>query len=82
MAGKRGNMAETIELTDEIKIKILEKRLRQIARIIYDVDYRAQFADGPVTNTRHEMTDDEMREIYKLAGGNAAAEKFVISYDG
>jgi hypothetical protein len=26
-------------------------------------------ADGPVTNTRDEMTDEELRRIYRLAGG-------------
>ena len=42
-------------------------RLVEIARIIEDVDNRCLAADGPVTKTRHEMTDDEMRAIYALA---------------
>jgi hypothetical protein len=44
-----------------------EVRLLRIARIIETVDNRAMAADGPVTPTRHEMTDDEMRQIYALA---------------
>ena len=42
-------------------------RLAEIARIIEYVDNRCMAADGPVTKTRHEMTDDEMRAIYALA---------------
>lgn len=42
-------------------------RLADIARLIEDVDDRCLAADGPVTKTRHEMTDDEMREVYRLA---------------
>jgi hypothetical protein len=45
------------------------KRLAQIAAIIEAVDQRCLAADGPVSNTRHEMTDHEMRTIYWLAGG-------------
>ena len=44
-------------------------KLRQIADIIDLVENRCLAADGPVTNTRHEMTDDELRRIYVLAGG-------------
>lgn len=43
------------------------QRLREIVRIIEDVDHRAMAADGPVTPTRLEMTDEEMRDIYRLA---------------
>lgn len=42
-------------------------RLKRIAGIIEDVETRCMFADGPVSKTRLEMTDDEMRDIYKLA---------------
>ena len=42
-------------------------RLAEIARIIEDVDSRCPAADWPNINTRHEMTDDEMRAIYALA---------------
>ncbi len=44
-------------------------RLKRIAEIIEAVDDRAMVADGPVTNTRHEMTDREMRTIYEIACG-------------
>ncbi len=43
--------------------------LDSIAAIIEAVDDRAMAADGPVTPTRLEMTDREMREIYRLATG-------------
>ena len=49
--------------------KTLQTRLFLIRGIIERVDYRAQFADGPVTPTLEEMTPEEMSEIYKLAGG-------------
>lgn len=42
-------------------------RLDRIADIIEDVDLRCMATDGPVTKTRNEITDDEIREIYKLA---------------
>lgn len=48
-------------------------RLAEIARIIEYVDNRCLAADGPVTKTRHEMTDDEMRAIYHLAKDGASA---------
>ena len=48
-------------------------RLAEIARIIEDVDNRCLAADGPVTKTRHEMTDDEMRKIYQIAKEGASA---------
>jgi hypothetical protein len=44
-------------------------RLREIAKIIEDVDRRCMVADGPVTPTRREITDSELRRIYKLARG-------------
>jgi hypothetical protein len=46
-----------------------DERLRQIKEIIDGVENRCMAADGPVTNTRVEMTDDELRRIYRLAGG-------------
>lgn len=46
-----------------------DARLAQIAAILEAVDGRCAAADGPVTKTRHEMTDDELREIYRLATG-------------
>ena len=48
-------------------------RLAEIARIIEYVDNRCLAADGPVTKTRHEMTDDEMRAIYALAKDGSSA---------
>jgi hypothetical protein len=40
---------------------------RQIVEIIERVDNRCMAADGPVTDTRAEMTADEMVKIYRLA---------------
>lgn len=48
-------------------------RLREIADIIESVDQRCAAADGPVSDTRHEMTDKEMRRIYRLAIGKPHA---------
>jgi hypothetical protein len=45
------------------------KRLRKIASLIEEVDNRAAAADGPVTPTRLEMTDREMRQVYALTKG-------------
>ena len=45
----------------------LGRRLKRIAEIIEDVDQRCMAADGPVTPTLQEMTQDEISEIYKLA---------------
>lgn len=45
-------------------------RLDGIAHIIEDVDNRCMAADGPVTDTRDEMTKEEMREIYRSAKVN------------
>lgn len=53
-----------LELVDEIEA--LEKRLRDIRSIIESVENRCMAADGPVTNTRDEMTDEELRRIYRL----------------
>lgn len=44
-----------------------EQRLDAIAEILEIVDNRCAAADGPVTKTRHEITDEEYRRIYKLA---------------
>jgi hypothetical protein len=42
-------------------------RLNRIAQIIEDVDNRCLAADGPVTPTLQEMTQDELSRIYALA---------------
>jgi len=49
------------------KSKSNRKRLDEIAEIIESVDDRCLAADGPVTKTREEITDEEMRKIYRLA---------------
>ncbi len=46
-----------------------KRRLTQIAQIIEAVDDRCLAADGPVTPTNQEITIDEIRKIYRLAGG-------------
>lgn len=43
------------------------QRLALIAQILEDVDQRCMAADGPVTETRHEITGNELRKIYQLA---------------
>lgn len=42
-------------------------RLRRIAQIIEAVDTRCMAADGPVTPTLQEMTQDDISRIYALA---------------
>jgi hypothetical protein len=44
-----------------------EERLKLIAKIIWDVDNRCIVADGPVTQTLEEMTQDEISEIWELS---------------
>ena len=62
-------------LTDQVVLHDANTRFAQsnwelwtaidsVCKIIEDVDNRAMAADGPVTKTRHEMTDGEMRTIY------------------
>lgn len=45
----------------------LSLRLQRIADIIERVENRCMATDGPVTDTRKEITKAEMRRIYKLA---------------
>lgn len=45
------------------------QRLRGIANILEGVDFRCMVVDGPVTPTRQEITDNELRAIYLLATG-------------
>ena len=46
-----------------------QDRLDCITKIIEDAESRAIAADGPVLETRYEMTDVEFRKIYRLAKG-------------
>lgn len=43
------------------------QRLAAIAQILQAVDARCMAADGPVTLTRLEITDEELRRIYVFA---------------
>lgn len=45
------------------------QRLKKILDIIETVENRAMAVDGPVNNTREEMSDKELRQIYLLAKG-------------
>lgn len=51
------------------KATTARQKLAEIAKIIEAVDDRCMYADGSVTKTRHEITDEEMRVIYWLASG-------------
>ncbi len=46
------------------------KCLREIAGIIEAVGNRCMAADGPVTGELDEMTEAELRKIYRLAKGS------------
>ena len=49
-------------------VRLTEKeRLNRIAQILESVDCRCAAADGPVTPTRHEITDAELHSIYVLS---------------
>ncbi len=48
---------------------MLRSRLLAIKEIIDGIENRCMAVDGPVTNTRVEMTDAELQRIYRLAGG-------------
>lgn len=50
---------------------MMHARLTSIKEIIEGIENRCMASDGPVTNTRHEMSDEELRRIYRLAGGTA-----------
>lgn len=56
---------------EEIKmgLAVIEarERLDKIREVIERVENRCMAADGPVTNTRYEMADEELREIYRLS---------------
>ena len=49
---------------------------KEIVSIIEAVDQRCMAADGPVTPTLREMTQEEMSRIYRLAkqGSRSSAE--------
>jgi len=53
---------------DRCRIKP-RRRLARVADIIERVDLRCAAADGPVTATLDEMTQDEISRIYALAKG-------------
>ena len=48
----------------------LHRRLNRIAEIIEMVENRCMASDGPVGRTISEMTNDELKEIYRLATGS------------
>lgn len=56
--------AKRVAAAKDAEISRLSARLKRIAEIIWDVDGRCMAADGTVANTRDEMTDDELREIW------------------
>ena len=45
----------------------MKNRLLQIHGVIDVVEQRCLAADGPVTKTHDEITDNELRRIYKLS---------------
>ena len=58
-------------LKKNIPTRRAEDRLKKIANIIEGVDERCMAADGPVTPTLEEMTQEELSKIYKLAKGES-----------
>ena len=45
---------------------LMAKALRKTAAIIVAVENRCMAADGPVTRTTEEITEDELRAIYRM----------------
>jgi hypothetical protein len=74
-AGEVDSLLKKLEdaaLGNEESAAMGRARLSSIKEIIDGIENRCLAADGPVTNTRHEMTDEELRRIYRLAGGTTA----------
>lgn len=53
----------------QIAIADVKDALLGIQRVIESVEARCMAVDGPVTPTHQEITDSELRQIYRLAGG-------------
>lgn len=51
------------------RVKALQKRLARIKELIEAVEQRCLAVDGPVSKTCDEITDADLKEIYRLAGG-------------
>ena len=49
------------------ELQIAKRKLASIRQIIENVDLRCMAADGDVTRTKDEITDWEIRGIYKMA---------------
>ena len=58
-SGERGRMLEAIAS--------LTAPAKEIETIIYAVEARCMAADGPVTPTLAEMTEDELRRLWQAA---------------
>jgi len=56
---------EVVRLDQQLRDAV--KRLNRIAEIVENVDARCMHADGDVTPTLEEMTQEEISEIYRLA---------------
>lgn len=53
----------------------LAARLQRIAEIISRAEQRAMAVDGPVSATREHITEDDLRQIWRLAIGKQASRK-------
>lgn len=60
-------------LPDDKETALVMKQRAEIVDMILTIENRAMACDGPVTNTRIEMTDEELQRIYVLAGGKIHA---------
>lgn len=58
-------------LLARIKRMTPSSRLAAIKEVIEAVDNRCMAVDGPVPSTLDEMSQAEIAEIYRLAGGRA-----------
>lgn len=59
-----------VKRTSKARARSPEERLREIVSIIERVENRCMEVDGPVTPTTKEITEEELRRIYKLAKGS------------
>ena len=55
------------EVQAGLAVIFAREQLDKIAAIIEGVEIRCQAADGPVPWTKEEITEEELKEIYKLA---------------
>ena len=65
-------MARTLHARKRKPMHPAELKLQRIREVIDQVERRCLAADGAVSRFQDEVTDAEVRSIYRLAGGKVA----------